>query len=463
MLLILQYMSSCTKFVQVNPPQTKLVTASVFNNNASATSAQTAIYSLMVNNAESYNMALYTGLLGDELTNYNNSTSQTFLQFYTNSLTALQTPGPWANIYNYIYQANAVLAAMQNNSNITPAVSQQLSGEAKFTRAFWYFYLANLYGDVPLVLTTDYSVNATMARTAKNIIYQQIIADLKDAQNMLSSNFLDASDTAITTERTRPTKWAAAALLARAYLFTGDYADAETQASSVIANSMFSLCPNLTSVFLANSTEAIWQMAIPLPTSNNTYDGYYFILISAPGNSGPCCSISNQLLNSFEPGDARRTNWIDSFKTTTVPIVSYFYPYKYRVRTGATVSEYQMVFRLGELYLVRAEARAQLGETSGAISDLNAIRTRAKLNNYSGFSDKGSLLTAILHERQVELFTEWGTRWFDLARTGIADSVMTQVEPHKGGAWDGSGYQLLYPIPQTERNVDPNLSQNSGY
>jgi starch-binding outer membrane protein, SusD/RagB family len=449
----------CKKFVEIPAPTTQLVTASVFNDNSAATSAQTSIYSQMVANSESYNTAFDGGLLSDELTNY--SSNLPYIQLYTNALTAAQQPGPWNNGYNYIYQANAIIAAVQGNSSLNSAVAQQLLGESKFIRAFWFFYLVNFYGDIPLVTSTDYSVNATIGRKAKSEIYAQIVSDLKDSKSLLNPRYIDASDTMVTTtDRTRPNKWAASALLSRAYLYTGDYADAETEADSVINNALYSLCPSLDSVFLVNSTEAIWQLGIPLPASYNTPDGYRFILLAAPGNSLSYTAIAPQLLSSFEVGDTRRIHWIDSFPTTTTP---YYYPFKYKVQSGAKVVEDVMVLRLAEQYLIRAEARAKDGNIAGAISDLNMIRLRANLDAYAGLANQQSVLTAILHERQVELFTEWGHRWFDLIRTNSADSVMGVVTPLKGGTWSTDDHQLLFPIPQDERKADVNLTQNMGY
>src|SRR6185437_13599524 len=214
-------LSSCKKFVQINPPSTQLVTSSVFDNDATATAAQIVIYSQMAGNSESYNMELSTGLLGDELTNYSSSAGN--LMYYTDAMTATKTNGIWVNAYHYIYEANAIIGGLANNGSVSPATRQQLIGESKFMRAFWLFYLTNIYGDIPLVTSTDYATNSLLARASRANVYQQIISDLKDAEGLLNSNYVDVSDTTITAERTRLTKWAAAALLARVYLFTGDF------------------------------------------------------------------------------------------------------------------------------------------------------------------------------------------------------------------------------------------------
>jgi hypothetical protein len=460
----------CKKFVEIPPPVTQLVTASVFNNSTTATSAQTSIYTQMASNAESYWLALYSGLLADELTNY--STATNMEDYYTNAMNAAVGDifGRWPNYYNYIYQANAVISALQGNGNISPAIEQQLIGEAEFVRAFWLFYLTNCYGNAPIVTTTNYTVNASISRSPQAEVYQQIVSDLTDAQQKLNSNYVDNSDTATTTERTRPDKAVAEAFLARVYLYMGKYDSAEIFATEVINNNSYQLCTNLSpvmgsnSVFLKNSTEVIWQLATPLPAGTDTYDALYFILLGAP-TTGPsidnCTTISPQLLGAFEAGDLRRKYWIDSVNATAP---NYYYPFKYESITNS-VSEYVMVFRLAEQYLIRAESEARLGDSTDAITDLNLIRKRAGLTNYS-LTNQGPLLAAILHEKQVELFTEWGHRWFDLIRTGAIDTVMGapgNVYSAKGGIGTWNPDWELYPIPPSDRSLDPNLTQNQGY
>jgi starch-binding outer membrane protein, SusD/RagB family len=470
-LLLMVTTINCKKFVQIGPPNTLLVTASVFSNINTATSAMTTIYTQMFNNSESFNLGQNLGLLSDELTNYSTGLAQ--VQFYTNAMNAANSNGEWINAYYYIYQANAIIAAMQNNGNISPAVAQQLTGEALFIRAFWHFYLTNEYGDVPLVTTTLYTVNESISRTPKAQVYAQIIQDLKDAQALLNANYVDATDTTITTQRVRPTKAAAQSLLARAYLYTQKYDSAEIQSTNVINNGLYQLCTNLNpagrvgrdSVFLMNSTEAIWQLYTPQPARENTNDAQNFILSGAPSTGvNNSTTISPQLLNSFEAGDFRRSNWIDSIiKSGT----TYHFPYKYQAYNTTTLSEYTMVLRLAEQYLIRAEAEANVGDMVDAAKDLNVIRARAGLGPSPTLTDSSTLQqadSAIMHERQVELFTEWGNRWFDLIRTETVNPVLGtpgNVCHAKGGVWNSTSE--LFPIPQSEVLLDPNLKQNPGY
>ena len=461
-LLFVVGVCGCKKFVSVSLPSTQLVSASTFNNDAGATAAQTAIYSQMESLNDPFLMSLKCGLLADELTNYSSDPVQQ--EYYRNSLQAKDIASPWQNAYKYIYDANAVINGLQTYTGVSAGAKQQLTGEAEFIRAFWYFYLVNLYGDVPLTTTIDYSVNATAARMPAGEVFAQIVADLANAEGLLSYNFVDVTDTAMTSERTRPTKWAAAALLARTYLYLSKYDSAEAQSTLVINNSnnLFQLCGTLDSVFLMNNSEAIWQIPPVQPASNiATPEGRFFILTKAPGGGSDNnnATISTQLRNAFDSGDLRKTHWIKGY---TKGSVTYYFPYKYKVYSTTALSEYSTLLRLAEQYLIRAEARAQQGNSSGAITDLNVIRNRAGLSVYGGATDQASVLNAIHHERQVELFAEMGHRWFDLGRSGTINSVMSVVTPLKGGgSWNVT--DVLWPIPLTEITNDPNLIQNNGY
>jgi hypothetical protein len=116
------------------------------------------------------------------------------------------------------------------------------------------------------------------------------------------------------------------------------------------------------------------------------------------------------------------------------------------------------VLRLAEQYLIRAEARANQNNIAGAVDDINVIRTRAGLPAVSQGVSKDQCLLAIEQERRIELFTEWGHRWFDLKRTNRADAVLSTL---KSPNWQSA--DRLYPIPQSELETDVHLNQNPGY
>jgi hypothetical protein len=324
-----------------------------------------------------------------------------------------------------------------------------LSGEAKFVRAFCYFHLVNLFGDVPLVTSTDYRENARKGRTKKEDVYLQIVADLTDAQNQLSENYV--TTTAAPTARTRPNKWAAAALLARVYLYTGEWQKAEAAASSVIGSGKYTLVANLNNVFLAGSTESIWQLQ-PVQPGRNTWEGS--TIVPASNSSTPSFLLTKELVNAFEANDQRKVNWA---KSRVFDNLTLYYPFKYKVRTGTAVTEHYMVLRLAELYLIRAEARARQGNVQGGKEDINILRARAGLGPTTA-NEQTSLLAAIEQERRVELFAEWGNRWYDLKRTAKAGTVLKVLKPL---TWQDT--DVLLPIPINELKANTYLEQNPGY
>jgi len=461
---------SCKKLIDISPPATAVTGASVYSSDATATAVLTGLYTQI--SGTSYattgfpTISLFAGLSADELTLWSGVSNTIQIAYYRNYLSANPSAGSemWYTCYPYIFICNLAIEGLNLATALTPAVKQQLIGEAKFMRALFYFYLVNFYGDVPIVLSSDYKANATLARAPKGQVWEQIIADLIDAQGLLSMNYLKADARGTTTERVRPTKWAATALLARAYLYTSDWMNAEAQSTIVINNSSLYSLNSLNNVFLKNSSEAIWQLQPVTSGITNTQDAYFFIIPSTGLSSSWPVYLSNSLLNSFEAGDQRRINWVGKYTdTTTNPHRDYFYPFKYKVNTlNAAVTEYLMMLRLGEQYLIRAEARAQQNNINSAQSDLNAIRVRAGLLSTAA-NDKTSLLTAILHERQMELFTEFGQRWLDLKRTGNVDAVMSAVMPSKANGAIWQSYQQLYPLPLADIQKDPNLAQTSGY
>jgi hypothetical protein len=464
--------TSCKKLVNVGSPITSINQGNVFTTDDYAIASVTGIYSNIMLNSMSggglTSLSCFPSLSADELTIYPGNTSTVYYQYYINSLNSLSMntePNFWNSIYSTIYTANVNIFGLTASTSLTPSIKQQLLGESLFIRAFCYFYLVNLYGDVPLALTTDYKVDAVLARAPSEEVWQQIIADLTTAQGLLSANYLDGTLLVTDPQRVRPTTWAATALLARSYLYTGKYDSAELEATTVLSNSTQFSLSSIDTVFLMAATpnnEAIWQLQ-PVNEGQNTQDALLYVLPSSgPNNTGSFpVYMSNALAGSFEPGDLRRINWVDS---VIVGGVTYYYPFKYKVsQYGAPVTEYEMVLRLGEQYLIRAEAEAELGDSSDAVNDLDRIRTRADLPNYSA-ANQGPLLSVIQHERRVELFTEWANRWFDLRRTGTIDEVMggsTGACRAKGGSW--SSNWEWYPISLYEIQHDPNLVQNMGY
>jgi hypothetical protein len=456
--------TGCRKALAVDQPINEITTTQVFSSDQVATSAMDGIYGSMMNGSYVSGVGysngfttIWCGASADELLFYSVSTLNN--QFENNQLQSsnnLVNLGLWEQPFTIIYSANAMIEGLAAPNGVHDSVINELTGEAEVVRAFVNFYLVNLFGNIPLVTTTNFLKTELLPQTPSTEVYQQIIADLKDAQRRLPGDYSVGLG-----QRIIPNRYAAAALLATVYLYINDWPDAVSEADSVIAHSsLYSLAP-LSGVFLANSSEAIWQLE-PDPNIglrfNVTPEGY--LLIPSTNTSHPFAYLTHQLLNAFDSGDQRFTNWLDS---TSYGGMTYYYPYKYKTgsaqyASGGPVTEYYMMLRLGEQFLIRAEAEANTGDSADAINDLNMIRSRAGLPPYRSVV-QNSLVAAIQHERQVELFCEWGHRWLDLKRTGEAESVLGAISYKQ--PWSNNA--LLYPIPYSELTVDPNLVQNTGY
>lgn len=467
---------SCRKMVTVPQPINSITTPEVFATDAQANSAMAGIYTQLINGQLTFSNG-YTTILGgmssDEMYYYGTG-DLNILAFSPNQLlySNSYTSSVWTSAYKIIYGTNSVIEgiAASTSEGLTDSVRKELTSEAKFVRAFAYFYLTNFFGDVPLAMTIDFNATKNMARTPQQQVYQQIIKDLKEVQSLLPPDY-----SGVDTARSRiiPNRWAATALLARVYLYTGDYANAAAQATSIINNTaLYNLVSDPNKVFLANSREAIWQLkqgSTVIPFYSATPEGYN-ILPSPRTTAVTHYCLTDNLLNAFEAGDLRRKSWIDTTNNKPTGGVSAgltYYPYKYKTGlfnavSGAAPTEYYMVLRLAEIYLIRAEAEAggATGGAAAAISDLNVIRSRAGLTGLSSALTQPEVIAAVAHERQVELFAEWGHRWLDLKRTGQAHDVLSAISRKQPWAGD---YQLLYPIPPAEIQTDHFLVQNQGY
>lgn len=440
--------SSCKKFLEVDTPITSTPAELVFTNDANATAAINGLYAGLFSYASfadgsNTSVLAYAGLSADELKQAVDGDAPA-KQFELNNLLA-DNPrllDLWNSMYKTIYNANVIIEGLSASNGVSSNLKDRLMGEAYFMRAFTHFYLVNLFGDVPWVDTTDYNINKLIPKTASPVIYQNIITDLLKAQTLIPEAYVQPSAFG-PQERTRPNKFAATALLARVYLYTSQWANAETQASAVIDNTALYSLTDLDGVFIANSTEAIFQLRSAIPGQDFTQEGVYF----SPAVAQSLNVLTDAMVSAFEPGDNRSTSWLLHYEDQMTMDL----PYKYKISSnGAAFTEYSMVMRLAEQFLIRAEARARQNKIAGAQDDIDAIRTRAGLLPTTA-DDETSLMNAIMQERRVELFTEWGHRWLDLKRWGNA---VTELSLTKPGI---TTQDLFYPIPQSEINKNPAL------
>lgn len=440
---------SCKKFLDIDPPKTSVSTDVVFQNNDLATSAVLNLYTSLNTFSIGFSSITFTaGFSSDELINYADARTE---EFYENEISPSNSSleSLFGNQYTVIFKANSILEGLANSKGLSSSIKNQLQGETLFIRAFAYFYLVNLYGEVPLQLQSDYRINRTASRAEIFKVYQQILRDLHEAEGLLTDQYISG-------ERVRANLSTVQAFLARIYLYNKDWANAEKYSSLIIAKNATYNLVTLDEIFLKNSKEAIWQLFPPI--NSNGGDGQIFILTATPTQVSLRSSFA---LSAFEPNDKRKTSWI---KTYTNISGNYYYPFKYKVKSATIATEYSTVLRLAEQYLIRAEARVNQDKLEQGLLDLNTVRLRPingintnPITPIPNTLNKDGALLAIEAERRIELFAEWGHRWFDLKRFGKATIALGPLK----SKWQAT--DVLYPIPYSELTRNPNIYQNDGY
>lgn len=465
--------TGCNKMLDIKDPINSITTNQVFQTDDQASTALNGLYSYLINGGEqdvnsfgtlgntlysAGGITLAAGHSADELYHPSLSGDDIYYVETTARVTLLNTgysTNIWKSAYKGIFNANALIEGAKNatSKEFTQAYRKRVMGEALAVRAMSYFYLVNLFEKIPLALSIDYNDTKGLPSATPATIYQQIISDLEEASGYLAETY-DGNNT----ERIRINKWYVEAMLARVYLFTGNYDKAWEHANNVISRTDLFQLETLDQVFGKASRETIFQLKqtnTVATRGNATPEGYALTgRYIAPG-----------LLNAFEPGDNRKAAWTSVITGSQVTPAG-FAPAKYKLNAlnrvpDGDLSEYYVVMRLAEMYLVRAEANMlrSTANKNAVIDDLNVIRKRAGLNNLDYTLTDQQVTDAIAQERRTELFAEWGHRWLDLKRTGKATDVLSAVGYKQ--PWDA--HQLLYPIPPDEIQWDNHLSQNAGY
>ena len=471
--LLLLFTTGCKKFLEIPLPVNQIAGEGAFLSDNSAGAVATGnLTDMFTSNlfGGQNEIPLRAALYVDDLNNLYTTSPQHQAYFTDN----LQSPdcGQWTSLYTRIFKINTTIEGLNASGAVLENRNQWL-GESYFLRAYMYFHLVNLFGDAPLAITSDFKVNNVLPRAPQADVYKQIIEDLKLAQGLLSEDYRDGYGQS-TSSRTRPNKGTATALLARAYLYTKDWVNAEAQASAVINQSATYQLAGLDSVFRIGSTETLWEMSI-VPGTNSGITSVYeysvyngstpssFPADKTPFNYGVPFCMHDDLRNAFEPGDNRFAKWVrpvvrNASDTSSANTYYLIYKYKSLIAAGA---ENSVQMRLAEQYLIRAEARAHQGsDLAGAKADIDVVRARAGLEGTAA-TGKEALVTAVIQERRVELFTEGGHRFFDLKRTGTIDAVMAISAVQKGGTWNTD--RQVWPINSSDIVINPNLVQNHGY
>ncbi|OPC66455.1 hypothetical protein BAY13_17115 [Elizabethkingia bruuniana] len=440
-------LNSCKKFIEVDKPTDRILSGTLFDDESTATAAVLGLYGRLQNTTAPFSngaTAIYCGLASDELVY--TSTDISTNQFYENNIAVdngIVLTNFWRNAYEIIYQSNACIDGLNTTDKLQDTIRLQLLAESYFIRAFSYWYLVNLFGDVPLVLTTNYQENSKIPRLSQNLVKENILKDLMTAKSLLKATYPSVG-------KVRVNYYTVLSLLNRFYLYEKNWVEVDKIASEIIQSGIYKCEADIDKVFLAGNTESIWELLSSSSLFNTVLGNRY--IPSTTASAKPNFILSGNLLALFEEHDLRKSKWIVVKRITQI---DYFYPFKYKVRANAIKTENYIMFRLGEIYLNRAEARAHLGNTQGAVEDINVLRGRAGLSGIT--VNTPDLNVTIQKERYIELFSEWGDRWFDLKRTGKVDEILSKVK----SKWQST--DDLFPIPSAEILTNINLTQNSGY
>jgi hypothetical protein len=377
---------------------------------------------------------IFSDLAADNLDHPSDATALEYAQVDNNAILPENgsIDGIWTSLYESINIANNVIVRIPSIPDMTQEEKEKALGELLFIRALDHFNLVNYFGAVPIKTEpTVGTADLDIPRSDPADVYQQIIDDLTFAEAHLPASGV----------KVRASKYAASALLARAYLYKGDYALAVTKATDVIDNGGYSLI-GYSDIFTDGSGESIFE--IDFTDLNRNRIAEYNFPKSLNGRREVAPSAS--LLDAYEVGDARYDQTI-AFEGTL--------PYSIKYDDLSIGADNVIVIRLAEMFLIRGEARARLGGDILLIQDdVNMIRSRASLPD-TGAGTHEELLRAIEDERRVEFAFE-GQRWFDLVRTGRALEILNNVN---------SANQTLFPIPleEIQTNKSPGMQQNAGY
>ncbi len=450
MLLVLLgvLLSSCEKALEPDYPDFLLSEEALFENGTTVNAALANIYNGLRDispvSGGVDGTGILLGLYADEL-DYYRENAPVDNAFYNHTILPNNTAvgNFWNNSYSLIYSANKIVEGLED-APLEEEERNGFMGEALFLRAYLHFYLAQLFGDIPYIQSTDYSENASVSRMPLTQVYQIVEEDLLSAKNLLPA--METSG-----ERLRVSNGVASAMLSRLYLVTQQWEKAISESTAVITEGTYTWQPDLNLVFLKESPSTIWQLK-PEFEGSGTKEGETLVFDFGPPS---LYALSDSFIEGFETGDLRKEAWT---RELSDGVQSWYHPYKYRQNYyDGSSSEYSILFRLAEQYLIRAEASLQMGNLQEAKDDINGIRLRAGLTPTLA-SNPEEIIDELQNQWRYEYFTEQGHRWFYLKRSGTADEVLGPVK----SGWKAT--DVLFPLPANELILNPNLNpQNPGY
>ena len=469
--------SSCSDFLEQNP-QTDLSENDFYKTADDILSAVNGAYSSLQEGDIYGNWYVFGEIPSDNTRNQLSgsvTTQNEFDQFYIDTQNSM-IASFWKAAYKVINRTNTVLGRI-DGIEINAELANRYKLECKFIRALMYFNLVRVYGDVPLVLKEiSISESYDILREPKENVYNQIIADLKEAQGLPVSYS--------TAEDGRATQGAAKALLADVYMTLHKYAEAETILAEIINSGRYGLLENTPGSLNIDGYKNVFS-----PVNHNSKEGIFEIQFLkggygegsnyannfAPENSGTnVVAVGGtggnnipemDIYNAYEEGDLRRDfsmslGYYDNRKNNEWVESRYVCKFMDVPYQNNDASNNYPVIRYADVILMYAEALNQNGKTAEACKYLNMTRRRGFGYQTTETSpvdlqttDKAQFALMVEQERRVELAFE-NHRWFDRIRTGRAVEVM------KSKGFSLNETNLICPIPQKQIDVNPKLTQN---
>lgn len=438
--------NSCEKLLEVETPENQIDKGLVFEDVQTANAALAGLYSgIRDNSTVSGDQAgPVLGVYTDDLENYAVATSNGIIDVYRNQHIESNSVinNFWSNNYKQVYNANAILEGIESSKGLQQADKNRIKGESLFLRSLLFFHLQQIFGDIAYPFTTNYQINQHINRTPLVEVLQRLESDLKESAGLLADNYSNS-------ERIFANKKTVEMLLGKVLMEQQRWSEAEILLKGIVQNSQYVWETDLSKVFLKSGKHILWQLK-PSQVGNPTVEAnIYFFGNTAPTNY----ALSPNLYASFESNDQRRQKWISS---TVIGANTWYKADKYKLRVNNT-TEYSIVFRLEEVYLLLAECLAKQNKIQEALPWVNAVRNRAGLSMLPSSITQNVLLDSILTENRKEFFAEMGKRFFDLKRAGKLDQLIN-VKPN----W--KTFHKYWPVPQQELLLNPSLNpQNSGY
>ncbi|MBV6880456.1 RagB/SusD family nutrient uptake outer membrane protein [Epilithonimonas ginsengisoli] len=438
--------SSCEEMLEVDLPQNQISSEQVFSDKQTAYAALAGLYSGLYDNSplSGDNAGKLLGVYTDDLNYYSMTASLGTVELFNNTQRANNTviASYWSGAYQQVYVANSILDGLARSTALSSADKDQIRGEVLLIRSILFFYLQQSFGDIPMPSVIDYRINQNLSKKSSADVLELLRSDLLESIQIIRNDYRH-------TDRIFANRKVAELMLAKVYMAQNKWSDAEALLKTIVQSNLYVFQNDITKVFTKSSTHVLWQLK-PLISADGTKEAilYYF------ANAAPTSfALSSDLINSFSSVDIRKQNWIAEVK---VGANTWYRTDKYKLRSANT-TEFSIIFRLEEVYLLLAEALAQQNKIVESLPYVNATRTRAKISVLTQPIDRSILLNEILLEWRREFFTETGHRFFDLKRFGRLEDLKT-TKPN----W--ATYQALWPLPEREILMNPNLNpQNNGY